>query len=190
MKIFTIRHGQTEWNVQRRLQGHSDIALDDVGLEQARRIGLRLASEKVDIIYTSDLMRAVKTAETINAHHGVEIIATPMLREMSFGIYEGMNIEEIAHEIDWEHPDGSSENRTAAIKRIHSFLDEVIAKQHENIFIVAHYGSIRAAIKYFLETPREETADIQVGNTAIHCFERDADGKFKMILNNDTSHLL
>jgi len=87
MKIFTVRHGQTDWNLQRRLQGHTDIPLNETGLEQARRIGLRLSAEKIDAIYTSDLIRAEKTAEAINGHHNAEIFTTTALREASLGKY-------------------------------------------------------------------------------------------------------
>jgi len=189
MKIFTVRHGQTSWNIERRLQGHSDIPLDDTGIEQAQKIAKRLADEKIDIIYTSDLLRASKTAEAINAFHNAQIVATPKFRESSFGIYEGRHIEEIAHEIDWSHPDGG-ESTVEKFHRIHSFLDEITAKSHENVVIVGHYGSVLAAICYFLKIEMAHRRSFEVGNTAIHCFERDLNGNYKMIIENDTSHLL
>jgi len=189
MKIFTVRHGQTHWNIERRLQGSNDIPLDETGIAQAKSLGTRLAGEKVDIIYSSDLLRAAKTAEAINAHHNATIITTPMLREANFGIYEGRYIEEIAHEINWDHPDGG-ESTESKFKRIHGFLDEVVAANHENIIIVAHHGSIKAAICYFLGLPMSERRKFDVGNTAIHCFERTSNGKFTMTLENDTSHLI
>jgi len=189
MKIFTVRHGQTVWNVEGRLQGHTDIPLDEVGLEQAQKIANRLAGEKIDIIYTSDLQRAAKTAETINIHHNVEVIPTARLRESSFGIYEGRILEEVYHEIDWNHPDGSNENVQQKFHRIHSFLEEITTKPHESIVIVGHFGSVRAAICYFLEIPMEKRRGFEIGNTAIHCFERGEDGKYRMTLENDTDHL-
>ncbi|MCL2855110.1 MAG: histidine phosphatase family protein [Defluviitaleaceae bacterium] len=189
MKIFTVRHGQTSWNLERRLQGHTDIPLDETGMDQARRIGLRLAGEKVDAIYTSDLQRARKTAETINAHHGAQLFATSKLREISFGKYEGQLIEKISEKINWNHPDPDGEDVAAVFSRIHSFLDEVVESGHENVIIVGHYGSVRAAICYFLGIPAGQRHSFNVGNTAIHCFERATDGTFQMVLENDTSHL-
>ena len=79
MKIFTVRHGQTNWNIERRLQGHTDTPLNAEGLAQAEKVAKRLSSEKVDAIYTSDLSRAFKTAEAINQHHNAKIITPPLL---------------------------------------------------------------------------------------------------------------
>ena len=86
MKIFTVRHGQTHWNTEGRIQGHMDIPLDEAGLAQAEKLGIRLAGKKVDIVYSSDLARAAKTAEIINRHHNAEFVTTSALREASFGI--------------------------------------------------------------------------------------------------------
>jgi len=188
MKIFTIRHGETDWNVQGRLQGHTDIELNEAGLLQAKNIGLRLANEKIDIIYSSDLMRAVDTAKAIAAHHNAEIIPSPALREKFFGIYEGRLIDEVFEDIDWDFPDGG-EHIDAAFARTHGYLDEIAASKHENIAIVGHFGTVIACICYFLGLPAYERMKFKVGNTAIHCFERDAKGKWAMTLENCTLHL-
>jgi len=188
MKIFTVRHGQTEWNAQRRMQGHTDIGLDETGREQARKIGARLADEQVEIIYTSDLSRAADTAAAINAHHDVEIIATPALRESSFGIYEGRVYDEVFEEINWDFPDGG-ESADEKFARIHKCLDEILAGRHENVVIVGHHGTVKAVICYFLGLAPSERHRFAIGNTAIHCFEKDADGKWAMTLENDTDHL-
>jgi len=193
MKIFTVRHGQTHWNTEGRIQGHTDIELDEVGIAQAARLGTRLADEKVDIIYTSDLSRAAKTAEIINSHHNVELVTTLALRETSFGIYEGQLYEEIYDEMRHHHNTGypvpGGESVQDYFSRIHAFLDEMVTKHYQNIIIVGHFGTVRAAICYFLQIPPEERERFYIGNTAVHCFERGDDGKFYMILENDTSHL-
>jgi len=195
VKITTVRHGQTLWNTERRIQGQTDIALDDVGLQQAQKLGQRLANEQIDIVYSSDLKRAAKTAEAINKHHSAEFVTTQALRETGFGILEGRLIEEIRQELDnyrtlnQAPPDG--ESQSDIFSRVQGFLDEVIATHHENIVIVAHHGTIRAIICYFLQIPpnSDERTAFRVGNTAIHCFERESDGKFRMTLENDILHL-
>ena len=193
MKIFTVRHGQTHWNTLGRIQGHTDMPLDEAGLAQAEKLGVRLAGEKVDIIYSSDLARAAKTAEIINLYHDAEFVSTPALREIGFGIYEGHFYMEVADEIKRHHnlkqpvPGGESVNDY--YDRIRGFLDEITAKHHRNIIIVSHHGTIRAAICYFLQIPIEDRDRFYIDNTAIHCFERGDDGKFCMTLENDVSHL-
>jgi len=188
MKIFTVRHGETDWNAQRRLQGHSDIPLNEMGLQQAENLGLRLAKEKIDIIYSSDLLRAANTARAIASHHNAEVVTSSRLREKSFGIYEGRLIDEVYEDIDWDFPDGG-EHVDAAFARIQGYLDEITASGYENIAIVGHYGSVTACICYFLKLPTCERMKFEVGNTAIHSFELDANGKWSMTLENDISHL-
>jgi len=194
MKIFTVRHGQTFWNTEGRIQGHTDIPLDEVGIAQAEKLGTRLAGEKVDIIYTSDLLRAAKTAEIINAHHNAEFVTSPALREISFGTYEGQIYEEVQDDLRHYHYSANlatpgGESITDYFSRVQSYLNEILAKQHRNIIIVGHFGTVRAAICYFMQIPIERRDEFYIGNTAVHCFERGDDGKFTMTLENDTSHL-
>jgi len=193
MKIFTVRHGQTFWNVEGRLQGHTDIALNEVGLSQAEKLSLRLAEEKIDIIYTSTLVRASKTAEIINSRHNVEIIPATELMEICCGIFEGRIVSEVADELayyretDQVIPGGEDIYEYSA--KIGALLDKIISGNHQNIVIVGHAFTIRAIICNLLKVPINESQRFRTENTAIHCFERDADGVFTMVIENDTSHL-
>jgi len=186
MKITTIRHGETDWNRERRPQGSCDIELNEAGILQANKLAVRLANEPCDIIFTSDLRRAKKTAEIINTRHGVELIESPLLRESSFGEFEGksMNDPEVAAAFG-KFIDGRAPEYFAQVQ---GYLKEIIACGKENIFIVAHYGTIRAIICGLLERIVENRSLYPVGNTAIHVFEKQSD-KFKLILENDTAHL-
>ena len=94
MRITTIRHGETDWNLERKPQGSCDIELNATGLTQAERLAARLANEPCDIIFTSDLLRARKTAEIINTRQVAELIASPKLRESSFGEFEGKSLHD------------------------------------------------------------------------------------------------
>ncbi|MFP3974854.1 MAG: alpha-ribazole phosphatase [Chloroflexota bacterium] len=96
-RLVLVRHGETEWNRTFRFQGQSDIELSEVGLREAERVSDRLSGEKIDTIYASDLKRAATTAQIIASRHGMSdsINYTPMLRELSFGDFEGLTFDEI-----------------------------------------------------------------------------------------------
>ena len=87
--IIFVRHGETAWNLELRYQGQGDSPLSEQGVAQAKRVGDFLSRRKIAAVYTSDLGRAVFTAETIAQHHGLKPIADQRLREMTFGVWEG-----------------------------------------------------------------------------------------------------
>lgn len=94
--LIVVRHGETAWNRERRMQGHVDTALSEAGREQALALGRRLAGQAFDALYSSDLRRAWDTALVIAEHTGHAIVAEPRLRERAFGIFEGLTYEEMA----------------------------------------------------------------------------------------------
>jgi len=93
--LILIRHGLTIWNHEFRYQGHTDIELSEEGVKQAQALQKRLAGEKLDAIYSSDLSRAVQTASIIAKPHRLELITDSRLREVNFGVWEGLNFKEI-----------------------------------------------------------------------------------------------
>ena len=94
-RVVAVRHGQTAWNAEQRLQGHTDIALDDTGHWQAQRMAQALASEGIDVIYSSDLQRAHSTAQALAAHTGAPVHTDVGLRERWFGFLEGHTYDQI-----------------------------------------------------------------------------------------------
>lgn len=96
MEIFLVRHGETEWNRQRRLQGRTDIPLNDAGLAEARKAAKALRDVNFDRIFTSPLQRARKTAEILRGSREIPITAEPLLIEVSFGIGEGIQLHTVA----------------------------------------------------------------------------------------------
>ena len=94
-RIIALRHGETAWNVDARIQGGLDIELNETGRWQARRAAQALASEKIEAIYSSDLLRAWDTACTIAKATGQEVQAVQPLRERGFGVFEGKTFTEI-----------------------------------------------------------------------------------------------
>lgn len=92
MKMYIARHGQTQWNVERRIQGHGDSPLTDLGKQQAQELGKILSGVRFDAVFSSDLLRAKRTAEQIILERKLEVITTKLLRERAFGTYEGQYI--------------------------------------------------------------------------------------------------
>lgn len=157
MKLILIRHGQTDWNLTHHFQGHSDVPLNETGRGQARHIAARLAAQKIDALYSSDLSRALETAEILSAHHQLEVIPDSRWRELSFGMWEGLMYPEI--QLDWrvrlaqweadpEHtapPEGETLGQLAA--RIGFAMSDLLAKhEQDTVALVAHGGSLQVLI--------------------------------------------
>ena len=152
-----MRHGSTELNSARKFVGHSDAELSIIGYRQVECLRDRLAGEKIDIIYSSDLKRALTTAKTIAAKHKLDVISCPELREVNYGKLEGVTFEEMRclypevaelcaeWNLQLKFPSGES---VAELKeRVTKFLDRL--KQHmpeQTILIVAHGGPLRLMI--------------------------------------------
>ena len=100
-QLLLIRHGETAWNAEHRIQGQLDIPLSPQGMLQAAQLAEFLADEPVSAIYSSELSRAWLTAAPLASRLELEVIAEPRLRERSFGIFEGLTLDEIAE----RHPD-------------------------------------------------------------------------------------
>lgn len=133
--LHFVRHGETEWNREGRIQGSSDVPLSDRGIVQARELAAELAARPVGAVYSSDLRRAIETAEPLAAQLGLEIRTTPALRERSFGADEGRIAVEVAAErgtgrgtgwtsVDDRHPGGESVREL--YERVARFLDELL----------------------------------------------------------------
>ena len=134
--LLLVRHGETDWNAERRWQGHADVPLNARGREQAKALAETLAADRIDAIYTSDLSRARDTAEIVAARLGIEAVADPALREIDVGSREGRT-----GEID-EPWDG--EESTAHEARILAAIGG-IAERHPGarVLVVTHGGSMR-----------------------------------------------
>lgn len=159
-EITVVRHGQTDYNLERRWQGQQDIPLNDTGLKQAKDARDKLKDEQFDAVYSSDLVRAFETADIINKGKASEIIKEPALREKSNGTFENLTEPEIKDKYpeEWDkrlsnrhgykYPDGESgeEVEERAVKAF-----EGIVRKHKGgkVMIVAHEGVLRVLKKYF-----------------------------------------
>ena len=124
MKIFVIRHGETEWNKLKLCQGQKNIKLNEIGINQAKIVKEKLENEKIDLIISSPLDRSCKTAEIINENSDTPIIYDDRLKEKAFGKLEGRKIDEFDFYSYWDYYknleyDGL-ENMQDFFKRIYS----------------------------------------------------------------------
>jgi broad specificity phosphatase PhoE len=135
--LLLVRHGETDWNAERRWQGHADVPLNDRGREQAMQLAEQLAGERVDAIYTSDLGRARETAEIVGARLGVPVVSVPELREIDVGSREGTIGDQGDLPWDGEPHEAHAERILRAVHRI--------AADHpgERVVVVTHGGSMR-----------------------------------------------
>lgn len=201
--IILVRHGETAWNAERRLQGHTDIALSGHGRRQATALAGALAGEKLDAIYASDLSRARETAEAVAARLGLEVIIDPRLRERCYGAFEGMLYSQVArtYPAEWEAwqardidalpPEG--ERRAETFRQFHArahgaLLD--LARRHpgQHIAVVSHGGVLecayRAAHNMVLESPRT----FPIRNASINRFHV-LDGQLSLASWGEVEHL-
>jgi probable phosphoglycerate mutase len=182
-RILAIRHGETPWNVDTRIQGQLDIGLNDTGQWQAQRVGWALRDEEVAAVYSSDLKRAFDTAKAIAQHHsfahGHDVVPHTGLRERHFGHLQGQTWAEI--EAGW--PDDAKrwrgrdphwspvggESLSALRERIQTCVHE-LARQHvgEQIVLVAHGGVMDALYRLATNQTLEAPRTWHLGNAAIN----------------------
>ncbi|CAA0840932.1 Phosphoglycerate mutase-like protein 4 [Striga hermonthica] len=199
-EIIVIRHGETEWNADRRIQGHLDVDLNDAGRQQAVAVAERISREpKISAVYSSDLKRAFYTAEIIAKSCGVpEVMKDPDLRERHLGALQGAILNEIAkvnpeahkaflsNQDDQEIPGGGEsfnqlyERCTWALQRI--------AQKHigERVVVVSHGGTIRALHKR--ASPHRRPTG-RVLNTSVNVFLLTDKNKWIIKSWGDVSHL-
>ena len=184
-EILLIRHGQTAWNMMKRLQGHSDIPLNENGEMQALALGQTLRQEKLDAIFSSDMQRALKTAEAIAKWHQLPVIADAGFRERCYGAFEGMLPEEIKaqypeshaawHAADPDHVFPPGERIAESPRKFHErtiAAIRLLAERHpgRRIVLVAHFGVIESAYREAESIPLGIRCRMPVLNTSINRF--------------------
>jgi len=181
-ELYLVRHGETDWNAARRIQGRTDIPLNDTGRDQARQAGELLARRRWDAIYASPLSRAVETASIIGEQVGIEQIGTrDDLMERDYGAAEGLGFDEIeALYPEGVHAEGQ-ETRDQVAKRVGSAL-AALADRHpgESLIVVSHGGAIRSVLQ--LADPG--THHPRITNASVHSF-RVIDGTLQLIAFDD-----
>jgi broad specificity phosphatase PhoE len=156
-RILLVRHGETDWNAERRWQGHSDRTLNELGRRQAEELAAQLGGARIDAVYSSDLVRAHETARILAQRRGLDVTAVPGLRERRFGSFEGLRDEEVAHRFPGLHTAPDAETREEMADRVWTALER-IARAHPDgtILVVAHGGPIRAILRHLQDIRCEE----------------------------------
>lgn len=188
-RFFIARHGQTEWNAQKRLQGHGDSPLTALGLSQASQLAKLLKDIEFCHAYSSDLLRAQRTAEIILKDREMAVLTTQLLREKSHGSWEGRQIHEfeaalqqkiaemvqlsLAERLKFQlAPD--IETDESVVTRLITFLREVAAaRPGENVLVITHSGSMRSLLVHLGFASYEELPPGSIKNLGTIVLDSD-----------------
>ena len=201
--VLLIRHGQSEGNAERRFGGHTATPLSPRGRKQAHATAQALKDDQLTAIYSSDLARAVETAQPLARLTGLTVDTTEAFRERSVGVMEGLTFEDAAQRHpeeyaallrrDFEHVLSGGESYRQLLDRARNKLDEVI-EQHNGgrIAVFSHTGTICIMALHLmgaLDAPELKPVWISSSNCGITRFELRADGFVRVLAVNDTRHL-
>jgi len=186
VKLLLIRHGESEGNVNRKFCGFQDVKLTEKGIWQAKRLAQRLREVKVDAVYCSDLSRARHTAEIVFQNRGINMKIVPQLKEINFGVWEGLSFEEVKLKFGYGEyfhswlentdvkaviPQGESiiQLNERVMKALKEILDKHNAKKNdETIAIVCHGGTIRVILSNALNISLDKIWNIGQDSTALN----------------------
>lgn len=198
-RFIAIRHGETQWNVETRIQGHGDSPLTAAGVRQAEAIAHRLAGESFDVLVSSDLGRAAGTARRISERCGIGLTTDSRLRERNFGVGEGLTYDEIgmrypdafsrtrATDPDYTIPGG--ESRRAFHERVTAAFAD-LARVHEGrrVAVVSHGGVLATIYRFIHDIPVATLHRVPITNASFNAFAFDEDG-WTLEAWDDTAHL-
>ena len=148
--ILLARHGETDWNSEHRLQGHTDRPLTDAGWAQAHALAAKLENEPLDAVYTSDLARAHDTAQVVADSKGLAVTVVRDLREKNFGSWEGLTDDEVLRRFPDAQPGhwGDGETRREMSRRvIAALLGIAAAHPGGQVLVVTHGGPLHAVLR-------------------------------------------
>ena len=200
LRLYLVRHGVTVWNREARWQGHTDVPLSTEGIDQAKRLAMRLQEEEIAAIWSSDLARARHTAELIAEPHALTVETTPLLRETMLGEWEGLTIDEIIARGDKELwtmvRRDSLANRPPGAERLEAVWDRLmqvkdsIREKHARgqVVVVGHGGSLRALLCNALGAGVSSMTHLQLDNASVSAVEY-TEHRSVVRWVNDTLHL-
>ncbi len=199
--IYLTRHGETEWNIEKRLNGCKDSPLTENGVNNARRLGMRLRETEFEKIYTSPSLRAVHTAECLCLDRDIAMIKEQNLKEINLGEWEGKTKAEIEPDFkkefsdfwnapeNYDHRPHNGEGLSEFKQRVEVALKKIIAEnKNGNILIVTHAVAIKAILTLIMGIPTAKMWDPPfIHGTSLTIFEWDGK-EFDVKLLGDTSH--
>ena len=203
-RLFLVRHGQSDGNAEGRFGGHSATALSELGQQQAKITAQALAKEKIDVIYSSDLHRAVQTAEPLAELLNLPIIKTSAFRERKVGVLEGKTFDESKAEFPKDyyalvnrsvhHVITGGESYRHLLRRATQALHEILySHRGENVVIFSHTGAICFLTLHLIGAihPKTKTTPwLVTSNCGINRFEIRGRNNIRVLAFNDTRHLL
>ena len=203
-KLYLVRHGQSAGNAEGRFGGHSATPLSELGLQQAKLTAQTLAKEKIDAIYTSDLYRAVQTAEPLARLLDLPIVKTPAFRERHVGVLEGLTFDESKESFpkdyyalvnrDIHHIITKGESYRHLLRRATDELSEILrSHQGERVAIYSHTGAICFLTLHLIGAINRDTRQtpwLVTSNCGINRFEIRGRNNIRVLAVNDTRHLL
>ena len=154
MHVYVVRHGQTDWNLQNRVQGVADIPLNEEGRSQAIALCSTIRSLSIDFIFSSPLKRTIETAILLNQEKMVPLFLEERLKERDYGEFEGLNKKEFDLETFWDYDANiqyeRAENIQDCVDRVYCFLKELEKNyMDKHILLVTHGGLVRIIDGYF-----------------------------------------
>ena len=198
-RIVAIRHGETSWNVDARIQGQLDVGLNETGRWQALRLAQALADERFDAVYSSDLGRAWQTAQAVAEAAGVVLRSDQRLRERGFGVFEGLTFAEIEQRFApqaqrWRSREASfgpegGETLAGFVERAVDAVAAIAARHRgQHIAVVTHGGVLDALYRAASRIPIDAPRTWQIGNARINRLLHGEQG-FMLVGWNDHLHL-
>lgn len=198
-ELILVRHGETDWNREGRFQGHTDIPLSEAGFIQADELAARLAGEALDVLYSSDLLRARQTAERVARRTGHGIMVDPRLRERHLGVLQSFTREENARvnaEVFGRYRRGEADYVIPGGESARQFFDRVIGAltaiaaglAGRRAVIVSHGGVLDALYRVAAGEGPEGPRKTTLLNASINTF-RYRDGRWTLHLWGDITHL-
>ncbi len=186
-RICFIRHGETDWNVAKRIQGQTDVPLNETGRSQALAMAFNAAHHDFNAVYSSDLMRAMDTATGVAERSGLEVNKLPQLRERHFGVFQGYTAEEglqrypeaqvwyTARDVDYDFATGES------LLQFSERVSEAVAyltQQHpdQTLAVISHAGVLEIIYRKATGRPLHTPRDFVIPNCALNWFNFDEKG--------------
>ncbi len=200
LRILAVRHGQTEWNLSGRNQGHADIPLDATGMAQAEDLAAALREEEFDAIYCSPMQRAIQTLPHLRPRVGLEPILDDRLKERNYGLWEGVTQDDAKRThpelFETYHADPTvlsppeGESGIDVFCRVGYFVHDLLAKHSRgNVLVVSHGGTLSAFLAVMIGGMPSTANTFRIRNCSISEVRVFSNGRRRLVRFDDTSHL-
>jgi probable phosphoglycerate mutase len=186
-RICIIRHGETDWNVEKRIQGHTDVPLNETGRAQAMAMAFNAAHQRFQAIYSSDLARTVETAKLLAQREEQQVKLLPQLRERHYGVFQGITAEEgaarcpaayahyVARDLNYDFETG--ESLLGFAERVSEGIDWLVRHHSgQTIAAVSHSGVLDVVYRRATGRPLHTPRDFKIPNCALNWFHFDGQG--------------